>query len=122
QWAIGDCNVAKATEILERMLAQGEHPVMMVAVLTRFFQTLWKLHDVRRRGVQGNQQYIQAGIFSFADRYAQAVSHLSIRQTEEAFLALSEVDEKLKSTSTDSKLLLQTFIVRITQRPDNVYA
>ncbi len=122
QWAIGGCDVAKATEILGRMLAQGEQPVMMVAVLTRFFQTLWKLHDVRRRGVQGNQQYIQAGIFSFADRYAQAVSRFSVHQIEEAFLALSEVDEKLKSTSTDSKLLLQTFIVHIAQRQAYVNA
>ncbi len=122
QWAIGSCDVGKATEILERMLAQGEQPILMVAVLTRFFQTLWKLHDIRRRGTQGNQQYIQAGIFSFSDRYAQAVGRFSVPQIEEAFLALSEVDEKLKSTSTDSKLLLQTFIVRVTRRSDNVYA
>lgn len=122
QWAIGACDVGKATEILERMLAQGEQPVMMVAVLTRFFQTLWKLHDVKRRGIQGNQQYLQSGIFSFADRYAQAAARFSVHQIEEAFLALSDVDEKLKSTSTDSKLLMQTFIVRVAQRPTHAYA
>ena len=122
QWAIGARDVGKATEILERMLAQGEQPVMMVAVLTRFFQTLWKLHDVKRRGTLGSQLYIQAGIFSFAERYAQAVSRYSVHQIEEAFLELSDIDEKLKSTSINSKLLLQTFIVRVTQLSDNVYA
>ncbi len=122
QWSIGGGNIGRATEILERMIEQGEQPVMMVAVLTRFFQNLWKLHDVKRRGIQGNQQYTQAGIFSFADRYAQAASRFSIHQIEDAFLALSEVDEKLKTTSMDAKLLLQSFIVGALQQHDNVHS
>ena len=116
QWAIGMKDTRKATEILERMIEAGEQPVMMVAVLTRFFQSLWKLHDVRRRGVAPNQQTIQAGIFNFAEKYGQAANKFSNRDIENVFVSLSEVDEKLKTTSTDPKLLMQTFIVLATHQ------
>jgi DNA polymerase-3 subunit delta len=111
QWAIGAKDTRKATEILERMIEAGESPIMMVSMLTRFFQTLYKLHDVKRRGASGQQAYIQSGIFSFGERWVAAAAKFSIRDIEDAFLSLSEVDEKLKTSGGDQKLLMQTFIV-----------
>lgn len=122
QWAIGAKDTSRATEILERMIDAGEAPIIMVAVLSKFFQTLYKLHDVRRRGASGQQSYIQAGIFSFMDRWNQAASKFSIRDIENAFLSLSDVDEKLKTSGGDPKLLMQRFIVVTTQRLERVPA
>jgi DNA polymerase III delta subunit len=48
------------------------------------------------------------------DKYLQTLSRFSSSQIEEAFILLSEVDEKLKSTQTDEKLLMQTLIVHLT--------
>lgn len=116
QWAIGMKETQKATDILHHMLEQGEQPVLIVAVLTRFFQTLWKLLDVRRRGVQGNQQYAQAGIFSYAEKYSQAAGRFTMEEIEDAFIALAELDEQLKTSAGGPHLLLQAFIVRATTR------
>jgi len=117
QWAIGGKDTGKASAILARMIEQGEpHPVLIVAVLTKFFQTLWKLHDVRRRGVQGGQQFVQAGVFgSYAERYGQAANKYSMQEIEDAFIALADLDEKLKSSGGDPHMLMQTFIVNVTR-------
>ncbi|MBI5470967.1 MAG: DNA polymerase III subunit delta [Ignavibacteriae bacterium] len=121
QWALGARQAQRATEILEHMLDQGEQPIMMVAVLTKFFVTLMKLQDAKRRGVSGNQQLVQAGVFSFGDKYLQAANRFSQRELENIFLSLSEVDEKLKSTSTDPRLLMQTFVVNATRNSEPAY-
>ncbi len=121
QWALGAKQTQRATEILEHMLDQGEQPVMMVAVLTKFFQTLMKLQDLKRRGVTGSQQFVQAGVFSFGEKYLQASNRFTARELEDIFLALSEVDEKLKSTSTDPRLLIQMFVVNATRQPEPAY-
>lgn len=114
QWAIGMKDTRKATELLQRMLKQGEQPVLMIAVLTKFFQTLWKLLDVRRRGVQGKEQYVQAGVYAYGEKYGQAANHFTMNEIEEAFIALAELDERLKTSAGDPHLLLQTFIVNVT--------
>ncbi len=119
QWAIGMKDTAKAAEILQRIIDQGEpHPVLIVAVLTKFFQTLWKLHDVRRRGVQGTQQYVQAGIFGgLVEKYGQAANKFTMAEIEDAFVALAEVDENLKTSGGDPHVLMQTFLVNVTRSP-----
>jgi len=113
QWAIGMKDVRKAQEVLLHMMEQGGEPVMMVAVLTKFFQALWKLLDVRRRGVQGKQQFIQAGVFGFEEKYSHAASRFTLQEVEDAFLALADADEKLKTSGGDPHMLLQTLIVHI---------
>lgn len=115
QWAIGSKDTRKATEVMERMFEAGESPIMIVTMLTRFFQTLYKLHDVKRRGATGQQAFTQAGIFSFGERWAQAAAKFSTRDIEDAFLSLSEVDERLKTSGGDPKLLMQMFIVDATK-------
>jgi DNA polymerase-3 subunit delta len=114
QWAIGMKDTRKATEILERLMEAGEQPVVMVAVMTKFFQTIWKLLDIRRRNIPQAQQMTQAGIYMFHEKYSQVAGRYSIKEVEDAFLSLTEVDEKLKSSGGDPKLLLQTFIVNAT--------
>lgn len=122
QWAIGLKDTRKATEVLERLMGSGEQPVVMVAVMTKFFQTIWKLLDVRRRNVPQAQQTTQAGIFMFHEKYSQVASRFTIREIEDVFLSLAEVDEKLKSSGGDPKLLLQMFIVNTTRQYESAYA
>jgi DNA polymerase-3 subunit delta len=114
QWAIGAKDTQKATEIMERMIDAGESPIMMVVMLNKFFQNLWKLGDLRKRNVPQNLYAQQTGIWSYMDKYLQALARFSSSQIEDAFLLLADVDEKLKSTQTDEKLLMQTLIVHLT--------
>lgn len=122
QWAIGMKDTRKATEILERMMEAGEQPVVMVAVMTKFFQTVWKLLDARRRNVPQAQQMTQAGIFMFIDKYTQVANCFTVREIEDVFLSLADVDEKLKTSGGDPKLLLQTFIVNATRQRERAHA
>lgn len=122
QWAIGMKETRKATEVLERMLEAGGQPVMMVAVMVKFFQTVWKLLDVRRRNVPQSQQMTQAGIFAFIDKYNQVANRFTIREIEDVFLSLSRVDEMLKTSGGDPKLLMQTFIVNATRQREPAHA
>jgi DNA polymerase-3 subunit delta len=122
QWAIGMKETGKATEILERVIEAGEQPVVIVAILTKFFQTIWKLLDARRRNIPAGEQLSQAGAFMFQEKYREVAHRFTLREVEDVFLALSETDEKLKTSGGSPKLLLQTFIVNTTRRREPSFA
>jgi DNA polymerase III subunit delta len=117
QKVVGARQVNRAVQIIDRMLEAGESPVMIVVMLTRFFSMLWRLQDMRRRGVSPAGQASEMGLATFQMRELTdaAVQHDS-SDCERAFSALVEADEQLKSTSTDPKLILEVLIVHLTDR------
>jgi DNA polymerase-3 subunit delta len=114
QNALAGKDVRRSTEILERMLEAGESATMMIAMLTRFFATLWKLHDMRRRGVRTQEQARGAGINPFFLReYQSALNQYPASEVEHAFSLLAAADEGLKSTSTDPKQIMHSLITQL---------
>jgi len=114
QSALGAKDVRRSTEILERMLDAGDSATMMIVILTRFFATLWKLYDMRRRGVPSLEQARAAGINPFfLKQYQSALTHYPLSEIEHAFELLATADEGLKSTSTEPKQIMHFLIARL---------
>lgn len=114
QRAIGGRNVARATEILHRMLEAGESPTVIIIMLTRYFAALWKLTDARRRRASEGQLASEAGVHPrFVQEYLNALDVFGLADVERAFTILAATDEQLKSTTADPVLLMQVMVVNL---------
>lgn len=116
QKALGGRRVEQAMEILDRMLEAGEQPIGIVLMLTRFFQKLWILPDLRSRNSNEFQLAAAMGVNPFHLKdYVSASNNFNQRQVESSLAALLEADLSLKSSGGDSSLIM-TLLLHATTR------
>ncbi len=117
QRAVGGRRISQAVFIAGRMIECGESPIMVVVMLTRFFATLWRLHEMRRRNVPPAAQAAEAGLAPFQMKeYSEAAVLHDAADCELAFDALLSADEQLKTSAMDPRVILEVLMVRLTER------
>ncbi len=113
QRAIGQGNLALATTIINSMLATERQELLIVAMLVRYFLSLYKLLDVqglRDRGAIA----AAAGIPAFAvGDYLDAVQRIGPPAIERALSELRTAERLMKSTSIDARVLLHTVLMSV---------
>jgi len=123
QNAVGKKDLKRSIEILERMLNVGESAVWMIVMLTRFFSTLWKLSDLRSRGVSPQEQASLVGVHPyFLKDYIQALEFYTTRELEQSFETIALADQRLKSTGMDEKMVMQAMIIHLVRHGELTYA
>jgi len=114
QKSIGRKEIAPAQEILERMLGAGEYAVGIVVMLTKYFQKLWLLQEISKKGTSNFQIANSIGINQyFLNEYLEASKKYSSAHIEKNITILLETDEALKSSGGDGKLILTLMINRL---------
>ena len=117
---IGAKNLGRSAEILEHMLDAGEPAVMIVAALTRYFVSVWKLSELIRKGASSQEQSREAGIHPyFLREYLAVLQHYSLQEIEHAFELLAVADEKIKTTMMDHKQILLMAIIQLAEQKDH---
>ncbi len=113
QRAIAAGNMAKAEEILGRMLEAGNGAPYFIVMLSAFFATVWKMHDWRRRGLPDETiaREMKRERWMIAD-HLTALGRYSPYQVERALALLLTADERSKSGG-DEAVVLQTLLVEI---------
>jgi len=105
--AIGNRDLDLSLKITDNLLLHSNQSVLIIITLTRYFITLFKLIDERRKTNNKFQLAGKIGINPyFIDEYIRALNHYSSNDIEKSILLLSKSDEELKSTSTDNKYLM----------------
>ena len=123
QRAIGSKDMRHSAEIMERMLEAGEAPVMITVMLTRYFSTLWKLHDLRRRGAPPNDLARAAGVNPyFLKEYNAVLNLFTIEEIERAFVFIASADERLKTTSADPKDVMHGLVLRLVRQQELAFS
>lgn len=113
QKAIGKANTAQATTIITRMMETDRQEMLILAMLTRYMTSLFRLIDLRGVTDKGEIARI-AGVKPFAiGEYFDALDHLGPARVERALSVLRTTEVTLKSTSTDTLTVLQLMIARI---------
>jgi len=114
QDAIGRKDAKEAVKILERMLTLGQSPQMIIVMLTRFFNQLWKLSDLKLRRVPDSEIAREIGIPPyFVKQYLEFRSNFTTEQIEQNFKSLLEADTVLKTTMRDAHLVLDILVVSL---------
>jgi DNA polymerase-3 subunit delta len=117
QNAIGVKNLARSTEILSRMMDLGESPILIIILLTRYFTTLWKLHDLRRRGSTELASAIGVNPYYLKD-YVAATGSYSVAELEHSFEVLATADEQMKSAPTDPSQVMQNLLIHLLKQKE----
>jgi DNA polymerase-3 subunit delta len=119
QKALGNLQTGRAMMIMERMLESGERVPMIVASLTTFYASLWKLVDCRRRGVPRAEQAAVAQVNPVYFReYGDAIARMTGNECEQAILALSRTDELTKTTRREPGHLMTELVLRLCGEAD----
>ena len=114
QKAVGGKDIRRAAMVLERILEAGERLPLLISVLTSYFATLWRLSDLRRRGV--NDQALAAELKInpyFLKDYLDALRRFPESDIESAFSHLVDADEATKTSSADPRQVMHTLLIRL---------
>jgi len=109
QNAIGKKNIGEAIRIVKRIIETGEPSLqLIIAMLTRYFNLVWKVQDMLRHGASESEVIAATRIspYYFKD-YAEAARRFSSSQIENSFSVLLDADLQLKSTSPDPYHLIE---------------
>ena len=112
QKAIGRRDTGRAITILERLMEAAVGIPVIVAVLTKYFLMLWKIHDMKRRGISSREMAAAVRIPPyFFHEIEEALEFQPPASCEEAFVLLASADEQTKSGSADPRLVMQDLVV-----------
>ncbi len=116
QNAIGRKDTKEAMRIIERMMEVGQSPQMIIVMLTRFFNQLWKLSDLGVRRIAESDIVREIGIPPyFVRQYMEFHSNFAAEQIEQNFLSLLDADLALKTTSRDPRLVMDLLVLSLIQ-------
>lgn len=114
QKAIGEKNLQLSIAIIERMLQTGELPPVILTMLTRYFSTLWKLHELRKTEKDPKKlaESLQLSHYHIRE-YLHQLDKFKEKGIKNAFKYLIEADELIKTSPIDSKVVLSQMIYKI---------
>ena len=119
QKAVGARDLRRSTEIMERMLDAGGSVPFIIAMLTGYFSTLYRLHDLRRRNVPQQELASEARVSPyFLREYLDAVARFPVHDIERAFEVLVGADEQIKTSAVDPKQVTQLLLVQLLAPPE----
>jgi len=112
--ALGQGDRSTALKLLDRLLAEGQAPLMVLAMMTRHFRQMWKVKELTAQKVPqsefpkkvGVSPYFLKGLMQQANRFDSQ----HYRQVFNQFLA---TDLALKSSGGDPKMNLEMLILEI---------
>lgn len=114
QRAIGAKDLKRSAEILEHMLEAGENVPFIIIMLTSYFVTLLKLHDLSLKGSSDRELASEARVHPFfLKEYLEAVRTYPRSEIENAFGILARADERVKTSSGDDGSVLHAMLIEL---------
>ncbi|MBI2619146.1 MAG: DNA polymerase III subunit delta [Ignavibacteriales bacterium] len=111
QNAIGKKDLKEALHILQAMLQAGQSPQMIIVMLTRFLNQLWRIGEIKRLRAPDAEMAKTIGVHPyFLRQIVQFQSNFSETQIEQGYRALLEADTVLKSTGRDPRLVMDLLV------------
>lgn len=115
--AVGRQDVGRAVHLGRHLVADGEAPLKILALLTRHYRQLWKAREKQVEG-QGGQQiaravgvppFVISGLVAQAKRYSRA----DFRRAFELFV---EADLAMKSSGSQSEVVLENLLITLASK------
>jgi DNA polymerase-3 subunit delta len=112
--SLGRGDSSAAVVLLDRLLSEGQAPLMVLAMMIRHFRQMWKIHELVSQRVPqselpkkvGVSPYFLKGLISQASRFDN-------RQYKEIFQRFLDTDLALKSSGSEPKMYLEKLVLDI---------
>jgi DNA polymerase-3 subunit delta len=113
--AIGERDLKRAFRALERIWESGEHPLKILAMISRQFRHLLMTKEVLAKGGGTEEVKKQLGISNpyYLRELAAQAKGFSQPSLQTALINLWETDLKLKRSSLPRRLLLEGLIIKL---------
>lgn len=96
--ALGQKQVGKTIRLLEEQLATGEHPLKLIALLSRQVRLMWRAKTLADTGMGSRYIAEELGLAPFiAEKTLKQAQGFSIEKLKNALLALAQADYEFKS-------------------------
>ena len=110
--AIGERRSKEALNLLRKLLDDGEAPLMIVVMLTRYYRQLWSACELIGQGLGKNEMARKVGINPyFLDGLLAQARRSSVAQCRYVFDRLLETDLALKSSGAHPAALLDRLVL-----------
>lgn len=109
--AVGQKQVGKALQLLGEQFSIGEHPVRILALLSRQVRQLWQARELADSGYSSHETAARLGVPPFiADKLIRQGRSFSSEKLKIALLQLAAADHSLKSGLAGGVILEQILI------------
>lgn len=100
---LGERNIKQTIQLLENQLSAGEHPLRLLAVLTRFIRQLWQTKQLASQGQSGRVLAQQLGVVPFiAEKLIRQSHNFTEEKLKQTLLRLDECDYLFKTGQAQS--------------------
>jgi DNA polymerase-3 subunit delta len=112
--ALGTRNTRRAMELVEQLLGDGQHPLYLMNMITRQFRILLQIKELQAKGTSAGDIRALLGLHPFVvQKTVQQARNFSMRQLEEIYHRLLEMDVAMKSGEMDQHLALNLFVTGV---------
>lgn len=112
--AVGERRTKDALQLTRKLLDDGEAPLMIVAMLTRYYRQLWSACELLRQNVGRGEMARKVGINPyFLDGLLTQARKSSPAECRQAFERLLETDLALKSSGSHPSALLDRLLLAL---------
>jgi len=112
--AIGERRTRDALALVRKLLEDGEAPLMIVVMLTRYYRQLWSACELLKQNSGRGEMAKKIGINPyFLDGLLAQARRSSPQQCRNAFERLLEVDLALKSSGAHPSALLDQLLLEL---------
>jgi len=112
--ALGRGDSSTALILLDRLLAEGQAPLMVLAMMTRHFRQMWKISELTAQKVPQNELPKRVGASPyFLKGLMQQASRFESRHYRYVFSQFLATDLALKSSGGEPKMHLEQLVLEI---------
>ena len=115
--AVAEYRGTAALEIADELLAQGNHPVLLVSMLSRHFLQMLEASYLFKQGVLPQELSSQMGVHPYvAKKLTRQIQNSTIKDIEKVLYSLLELDLSIKQGKGSPELLLAAFLGEVCHR------
>ena len=112
--ALGQGDRCVALKLLDRLLAEGQAPLMILAMMTRHFRQMWKISELLAQKVPQNELPKRVGASPYFLRgLMQQAGRFDRQDYRQIFTLFLETDLALKSSGGEPKMYLEKLVFEI---------
>jgi DNA polymerase-3 subunit delta len=112
--ALGTRNTRRAMELVEQLLGDGQHPLYLLRMITRQFRMLLEIKELQAKGTSAGDIRALLGLHPFVvQKTVQQARNFSMRQLEDTYHRLLEMEVAMKSGEMDQHLALNLFVTGV---------
>lgn len=112
--ALGEGDTGRALHLMDRLLAEGQAPLMVLAMMTRHFRQMWKVSELVAQKVPQSEFPKRVGVSPyFLNGLLQQAGRFDRKQYQQLFGMFLATDLALKSSGSEPKMHLETLVHEI---------